>query len=98
VDDWGKLAPTSPTLFEYYRKQLGVPQSDVWVVASNKALPDMIGASSASGYGPEFGANLVFPKQLWGVFDQIEHGVQNKAGSVSNRDRLIFLITPAGLP
>jgi hypothetical protein len=64
VDDWGKLAPTSPTLFEYYRKQLGVPQSDVWVVASNKALTDMIGASSSPSYGHNFGANVVFPKQL----------------------------------
>ena len=25
VDDWGKLAPTTPTLFEQFRKRLGVP-------------------------------------------------------------------------
>lgn len=64
VDDWGKLAPSSPTLFEYFRKELGTPQSDVWVVASNKALTSLIGASSVRGYGPDFGANVVFPKQL----------------------------------
>jgi hypothetical protein len=64
VDDWGKLSPTAPTLFEYFRKQLGVPQSDVWVVASNKALTNLIGASSVPSYGPSFGANVVFPKQL----------------------------------
>ena len=64
VDDWGKLAPTTPTLFEYFRKRLGAAQSDTWVVASNKALTSMIGASSASEYGPLYGANVVFPKQL----------------------------------
>ncbi len=64
VDDWGKLAPTTPTLFEQFRKRTRVDRSDTWVVASNKALTSMIGASSASGYGPDFGANVVFPKQL----------------------------------
>ncbi len=64
VDDWGKFPPTTPTIFECYRKQMRVPQSQVWMVASNKALTDMIGASSASRYGPRFGANVVFPKQL----------------------------------
>jgi len=64
VDDWGKLAPTTPTLFEQFRKRTHVDRSDAWVVASNKALTSLIGASSASGYGPDFGANVVFPKQL----------------------------------
>jgi len=64
VDDWGKLAPTTPTLFEQFRKGLGAAQSDAWVVASNKALTNLIGASSAANYGPPYGANVVFPKQL----------------------------------
>ena len=64
VDDWGKLAPTTPTLFEHFRKRLGAAQSDTWVVASNKALTNLIGASSAADYGPGYGANVVFPKQL----------------------------------
>jgi hypothetical protein len=64
VDDWGKLAPTTPTLFEQFRRQSRVAQSDTWVVASNKALTSLIGASSAHGYGPAYGANVVFPKQL----------------------------------
>src|SRR6266567_8122501 len=64
VDDWGALAPTSPTLFEQFRKGQGIDRSDTWVVASNKALTSMIGASSASDYGPAYGANVVFPKQL----------------------------------
>lgn len=64
VDDWGKLAPTTPTLFEQFRKGERVDRSDTWVVASNKALTNMIGASSANGFGPAYGANVVFPKQL----------------------------------
>ncbi len=64
VDDWGKLAPTTPTLFEQFRKGLGAAQSDTWVVASNKALTSLIGASSATEYGAAYGANVIFPKQL----------------------------------
>ncbi len=64
VDDWGKFAPTTPTLFEFFRKQLRVAQSDTWVIASNKALTSLIGASSSPEYGPAYGANVVFPKQL----------------------------------
>jgi hypothetical protein len=64
VDDWGKLAPTTPTLFEQFRKEHNVDRSETWMVASNKALTSMIGASSAAGWGPAYGANVVFPKQL----------------------------------
>ncbi len=64
VDDWGKLAPTTPTIFEQFRKGKRAERSDTWLIASNKALTSQIGASSASGYGPEYGANVVFPKQL----------------------------------
>jgi hypothetical protein len=64
VDDWGKLAPTTPTAFEQFRKSASLDRSQTWMVASNKALTSLIGASSASGYGPAYGANVVFPKQL----------------------------------
>ena len=64
VDDWGKIAPTSPTLFEQFRKGLGADRGQTWVVASNKALTSLIGASSDTNYGSAFGANVVFPKQL----------------------------------
>jgi hypothetical protein len=76
VDDWGKLAPTTPTVFEHFRKQLRVSRSETWVVASNKALTSLIGASSASDYGPEYGANVVFPKQLMitAVADALRQG------------------------
>lgn len=64
VDDWGKLPPVTPTLFEQFRKKERADRSDTWVVASNKALTDQIGTSSDSNFGPAYGANVVFPKQL----------------------------------
>jgi hypothetical protein len=76
VDDWGKLAPTTPTVFEQFRKRLRVDRSETWVVASNKALTSLIGASSAADYGPAYGANVVFPKQLMltAVADALRRG------------------------
>jgi hypothetical protein len=64
VDDWGKTPPASPTLFEYLRKSMGLRQDQTWLISSNKALTSKIGASSVRGFGPSFGANVIFPKQL----------------------------------
>ena len=87
VDDWGKLAPTTPTLFEFFRKQLRVAQSDTWVIASNKALTSMIGASSAAEYGPPYGANVVFPKQL--MIAAVIHALQaGRTGNLGDRARI----------
>ena len=87
VDDWGKLAPTTPTVFEYFRKRLGVPRSDTWVVASNKALTSLIGASSASDYGPAFGANVVFPKQL--MINAVANALrQGRTGNLADRAKV----------
>ncbi len=64
LDDWGKTAPASPTFFEYLRKTLHLPQDQAWFISSNKALTSRIGASSVSSFGPGYGANVIFPKQL----------------------------------
>ena len=64
LDDWGLTAPASPTLFEYLRKRMGLTQDNAWLVSSNKALTNRIGASSMRDYGPRYGANVIFPKQL----------------------------------
>jgi hypothetical protein len=64
VDDWGKTAPTSPTLFEYLRKRIGLRQDQTWLISSNKALTSKIGASTVRDFGPAYGANVIFPKQL----------------------------------
>lgn len=64
LDDWGKSRPASPTLFEYLRKSLRLKSEDVWLISSNKALTSQIGASSVRDFGPAYGANVIFPKQL----------------------------------
>src|SRR5271157_1798483 len=87
VDDWGKLAPTTPTLFEQFRKGLGVDRSDTWVVASNKALTSQIGASSDSNYGPAYGANVVFPKQL--MLQAVEEALrQGRSAAMADRSKV----------
>jgi hypothetical protein len=87
VDDWGKLAPTTPTVFEQFRKQQKIDRSETWVVASNKALTSLIGASSASDFGPAYGANVVFPKQLMltAVADALRSG---RAANMADRSKV----------
>jgi hypothetical protein len=64
LDDWGKTPPESATLFEVLRKRMGLSQDNAWLISSNKALTSRIGASSIREFGPRYGANVVFPKQL----------------------------------
>lgn len=64
LDDWGKSRPASPTLFEYLRKQMRLKPEEAWLISSNKALTNQIGASSVRDFGPSYGANVIFPKQL----------------------------------
>jgi hypothetical protein len=87
VDDWGKLAPTTPTLFEQFRKGQRIDRSDTWVVASNKALTSLIGASSDANFGPAYGANVVFPKQLMltAVADALRGG---RTASMADRTKV----------
>ena len=64
LDDWGKSRPASPTLFEYMRRQMRLKPEETWLISSNKALTNQIGASSVREFGPSYGANVIFPKQL----------------------------------
>lgn len=64
LDDWGKSRPASPTIMEYLRKQMRMRPEQVWFISSNKALTNQIGASSVRDFGPSYGANVIFPKQL----------------------------------
>jgi hypothetical protein len=87
VDDWGKLAPTTPTLFEQFRKDLRASRSDTWMVASNKALTSQIGASSSAQFGPQYGANVVFPKQL--MLMAVEEALRDgRSASMADRARV----------
>jgi len=64
LDDWGKSRPASPTLFEFLRKLSRLKSEDTWLISSNKALTSQIGASAVRDFGPSYGANVIFPKQL----------------------------------
>jgi len=57
------VSPESPTVFEYFRKDLKRPSSDAWVVAPSNGF-NRIGESSHRSYGPGFGARVILPKRL----------------------------------
>ena len=45
VDAYGSEAPRTPTIFECFRKEHGLPPEAAWVVASNKSFGLLGGAS-----------------------------------------------------
>jgi hypothetical protein len=52
----------NPTMFEYFRRGLGRPMDDAWVIAPSNGF-QQIGFSRHSGY-QGFGAGVILPKQL----------------------------------
>src|SRR5881394_3035785 len=63
INNFASLPPQSPTVFEYFRKDLHRPSSDAWVVAPSNGF-NRIGESSHRGYGPGQGARVILPKHL----------------------------------
>jgi hypothetical protein len=62
-NNFAAVSPESPTVFEYFRKDLRRPSSDAWVVAPSNGF-NRIGESSHRSYGPGFGARVILPKRL----------------------------------
>ena len=62
-NNFAAVSPESPTVFEYFRKELKRPSSDAWVVAPSNGF-NRIGESSHRSYGPGFGARVILPKRL----------------------------------
>lgn len=60
-DNFAAVPPHNPTVFEYFRKGLGRPADDAWVVAPSNGF-NRIGESDARGYG--HGAGVILPKHL----------------------------------
>jgi hypothetical protein len=52
----------NPTLFEYFRRELGRPADDAWVIAPSNGF-QQIGFSRHAGYRG-YGAGVILPKQL----------------------------------
>ena len=63
LNNFASVAPDNPTVFEYFRRDLGRPAEDAWVVAPSNGF-NRIGGSNSRGYGPGFGAEVLLPKQL----------------------------------
>lgn len=84
LDDWGKSRPANPTIFEYVRRDRKISQSDTWFISSNKALTAQIGASVDSNYGPKFGGNVIFPKQLL-INAVVKAAAEGRAGHSADR-------------
>jgi hypothetical protein len=63
INNFASLPPQSPTVFEYFRKDLKRPSSDAWVVAPSNGF-NRIGESSHRSYGPGSGARVILPKHL----------------------------------
>jgi hypothetical protein len=63
INNFASLPPESPTVFEYFRKDLKRPPSDAWVVAPSNGF-NRIGESSHRLYGVGQGARVILPKHL----------------------------------
>jgi hypothetical protein len=63
LNNFAQTPPSNPTVFEYYRRDLKRPAQDAWVVAPSNGFNEL-GSSSRRGYGSEFGAQVILPKQM----------------------------------
>ena len=63
INNFASLPPQSPTVFEYFRKELKRPSSDAWVVAPSNGF-NRIGESNHRSYGSGLGASVILPKHL----------------------------------
>lgn len=62
-NNFAPVAPHSPTIFEYFRRDLSRPAGDAWVIAPSNGF-NRIGESDNKLYGSGLGAYVVLPKQL----------------------------------
>jgi hypothetical protein len=62
-NNFAATPPESPTVFEYFRKDLKRPASDAWVVAPSNGF-NRIGESNHRSYGAGLGASVILPKHL----------------------------------
>jgi hypothetical protein len=87
VDDFGFQPPSTPTIFEYYRKQTGAGPMDAWAIATNKSF-SLIGSGADRSLGQPYGANVVLPKQL--LLEAVEGVVKKNSGAgVANRENVL---------
>src|SRR5688572_369004 len=86
VDAYGSEAPVTPTVFELFRKEHGLPPEEAWVIATNKSF-GLMGGSKLRDFGDPFSANVILPKQL--LIETIKSAVSTNAGpGVEDRQAL----------
>ena len=86
VDAYGGEAPTTPTIFELFRREHDLPPEAAWVIATNKSFSRM-GGSKLRAFGDPYSANVVLPKQL--LIETIKSAVSTEAGpGVEDRQAL----------
>ena len=62
-NNFASVSPQHPTVFEYFRKGLGRPATDAWVIAPSNGF-NRIGESDHRLYGAGTGARVILPKRL----------------------------------
>ncbi len=86
VDAYGGEAPTTPTVFECFRKERGLPAEETWVIASNKSF-GLLGGSKLRDWGDPCAANVILPKQF--LVEAVKSAVSTDAGpGVEDRQAL----------
>jgi hypothetical protein len=63
---------------------MGLRQDQTWLISSNKALTSKIGASTVRDFGPAYGVNVIFPKQL--LINAVVHAA-SEGRAVHSSDR-----------
>jgi hypothetical protein len=77
VDAYGSEPPATPTIFELFRKEHGLPPEDAWLIATNKSF-GLMGGSKLRSFGDPYSANVVLPKQM--LISTIKAAVSTNAG------------------
>src|SRR5439155_2359871 len=86
VDAYGNEAPTTPTVFECFRKERGLPPEETWVIASKKSF-GLLGGSKLRGWGDRCACSVVLPKQF--LVEAVKSAVSTDAGpGVEDRQAL----------
>jgi hypothetical protein len=62
-NNFADVSPANPTVFEYFRKGLGRPTQDAWVIAPSNGC-NRIGQSESNRFAPGYGAPVLLPKHL----------------------------------
>jgi hypothetical protein len=62
-DNFADVSPHNPTIFEYFRKGLGRPANDAWVIAPSNGF-NRIGQSGGRQFASGYGARVILPKHL----------------------------------